>query len=108
MRISELEQKLLYARVIDTSKLDDSKVLLTVTVKIKNVDTDQIFEYTLVSEFEANLSQGKISANSPIGKGLLTKEKGDIAEISIPSGILKFQIVEISRKNELNIFSNYK
>ena len=98
MRISDLEQKLLYARVIDTSKLDDSKVLLYCTVKIKNVDTDQIFEYTLVSESEADLSQGKISANSPIGKGLLTKVKGDIAEIVIPTGILKFQIIEISRK----------
>ena len=98
MRISELEQKLLYARVIDTSKLDDSKVLLYCTVKIKNIDTDQILNIHLCQSLEANLSQGKISANSPIGKGLLTKEKGDIAEISIPSGILKFQIVEISRK----------
>ena len=98
MRISELEEKLLYARIIDTSKLDDSKVLLYCTVKIKNLDTDQVFEYTLVSESEADLSQGKISANSPIGKGLLTKEKGDIAEINIPTGLLKFQIVEISRK----------
>ena len=98
MRISELEEKLLYARIIDTSKLDDSKVLLYCTVKIKNIETDQVFEYTLVSESEADLSQSKISANSPIGKGLLTKEKGDIAEINIPSGLLKFQIIEISRK----------
>ena len=67
------------------------------TVKIKNIETAQLFEYTLVSESEANLSEGKISANSPIGKGLLTKEKGDIAEIQIPSGLLKFEIVEISR-----------
>tara|TARA_B100000900_G_scaffold209305_1_gene177396 strand:- start:440 stop:916 length:477 start_codon:yes stop_codon:yes gene_type:complete len=98
MRISELEEKLLYARIIDTSKLDDSKVLLYCTVKIKNLETDQVFEYTLVSESEADLSQGKISANSPIGRGLLTKEKGDIAEINIPTGLLKFQIIEISRK----------
>ncbi len=97
MKISELEQKLLYARILDTSKLDDTKVLLYCTVKIKNVNTDQIFEYTLVSESEANLSEGKISANSPIGKGLLTKEKGDVAEIQIPSGLLKFEIMEISR-----------
>ena len=97
MKISELEEKLLYARILDTSKLDDTKVLLYCTVKIKNVNTNQIFEYTLVSESEANLSEGKISANSPIGKGLLTKEKGDIAEIKIPSGILKFEIMEISR-----------
>tara|TARA_B100000579_G_C22582808_1_gene734331 strand:- start:100 stop:573 length:474 start_codon:yes stop_codon:yes gene_type:complete len=97
MRIAELEEKLLYARILDTSKLDDSKVLLYCTVKIKNIETAQLFEYTLVSESEANLSEGKISANSPIGKGLLTKEKGDIAEIQIPSGLLKFEIVEISR-----------
>lgn len=97
MRISELESKLLYARILDTSKLDDSKVLLYCTVKIKNLESGQIFEYTLVSESEANLTESKISANSPIGKGLLTKEKGDIAEIQIPSGFLKFEIIDISR-----------
>ncbi len=97
MKIAELEEKLLYARILDTSKLDDSKVLLYCTVKIKNIDTGQLFEYTLVSESEANLSEGKISANSPIGKGLLTKEKGEIAEIQIPSGLLKFEIIDISR-----------
>ena len=97
MRISDLEEKLLYARILDTSKLDDSKVLLYCTVKIKNLDTNQLFEYTLVSETEANLSEGKISASSPIGKGLLTKEKGDIVEIQIPTGLLKFEIIDISR-----------
>ena len=97
MRISKLEEKLLYARIIDTSKLDDSKVLLYCTVKIKNLDTGQLFEYTLVSETEANLSEGKISASSPIGKGLLTKKKGDTVEIQIPTGILKFEIIDISR-----------
>ena len=97
MRILKLEEKLLYARILDTSKLDDSKVLLYCTVKIKNIDTGQLFNYTLVSESEANLAEGKISASSPIGKGLLTKEKGDIAEIQIPSGLLKFEIIDISR-----------
>tara|TARA_Y100001954_G_scaffold177625_1_gene188789 strand:+ start:77 stop:550 length:474 start_codon:yes stop_codon:yes gene_type:complete len=97
LRISKLEEKLLYARIIDTSKLDDSKVLLYCTVKIKNLDTDQLFEYTLVSETEANLSEGKISASSPIGKGLLTKKKGDTVEIQIPTGLLKFEIIDISR-----------
>ena len=87
MRISELESKLLYARILDTSKLDASKILLYSNIKIKNLNTNQILEYTLVSETEANLSEGKISANSPIGKGLLTKEKGDVVEIEIPSGI---------------------
>jgi len=97
MRISKLEEILLYARILDTSKLDDSKVLLYCTVKIKNIDTGQLFNYTLVSESEANLAEGKISASSPIGKGLLTKEKGDITEIQIPSGLLKFEIIDISR-----------
>ncbi len=97
LRISKLEEKLLYARILDTSKLDDSKVLLYCTVKIKNLDTGHIFEYTLVSEEEANLQEGKISANSPIGKGLLTKEKGDVVDIQIPSGILKFEVIDISR-----------
>tara|TARA_B100000945_G_C20379299_1_gene596331 strand:+ start:655 stop:1128 length:474 start_codon:yes stop_codon:yes gene_type:complete len=97
MRISKLEEKLLYARILDTSKLDDSKVLLYCTVKIKNIDTGQLSNYTLVSESEANLAEEKISASSPIGKGLLTKEKGDIAEIQIPSGLLKFEIIDISR-----------
>ena len=97
MRISKLEEKLLYARILDTSKLDDSKVLLYCTVKIKNIDTGQLFNYTLVSESEANLAEKKISASSPIGKGLLTKKKGDIAEIQIPSGLLKFEIIDISR-----------
>jgi len=97
MRISEMEEKLLYARILDTSQLDDSKILLYSKVKIKNLNTDQLLEYMLVSETEANLSEGKISANSPIGKGLLTKEKGDIVEIQIPSGIIKFEVMDISR-----------
>ncbi len=97
MRISKLEEKLLYARIIDTSKLDTTKILLYSKVKIKNINTDDILEYTLVSETEANLSEGKISANSPIGKGLLTKKKGDIVEIKIPSGLMKFAVMDISR-----------
>ena len=92
-----METKLLYARILDTSKLDASKILLYSNIKIKNLNTNQILEYTLVSETEANLSEGKISANSPIGKGLLTKEKGDVVEIEIPSGIMKFEVIDISR-----------
>ena len=97
MRISEMEEKMLYARILDTSQLDESKILLYSKVKIKNLNTDQLLEYMLVSETESNLSEGKISANSPIGKGLLTKEKGDIVEIQIPSGIIKFEVMDISR-----------
>ena len=75
MRIVDLEEKLLYARIIDTSKLDTDKVLLYSKVKIKNVKSDAILEYTLVSDTEADLRANKISANSPIGKALLAKKK---------------------------------
>ena len=74
MRIVDLEEKLLYARIIDTSKLDTDKVLLYSKVKIKNVKSDAILEYTLVSDTEADLRANKISANSPIGKALLAKK----------------------------------
>ena len=74
MRIVDLEEKLLYARIIDTSKLDTDKVLLYSKVKIKNVKSDALLEYTLVSDTEADLRANKISANSPIGKALLAKK----------------------------------
>ena len=85
------------ARVIDESQLDTSKVLILSKVKIKNVANNSITEYTLVSEKEADLKAKKISVDSPIGEGLLGKSVGDIAEIKVPTGIMKFEIVEISR-----------
>jgi len=97
MRIAGLEQKLLYARILDTSKLENDKVLLYSTVKIKNVNTDAILDYTLVSDTETNLAEKKISANSPIGKSLLTKKKLDIVEVEVPSGLMTFKILDISR-----------
>ena len=97
MRIVDLEEKLLYARIIDTSKLDTDKVLLYSKVKIKNVKSDAILEYTLVSDTEADLRANKISANSPIGKALLAKKKSDIVEVEVPSGLMTFEILDISR-----------
>ena len=97
MEISKLEETLSNARIIDESKLDSSKVLIHSTVKIKNLTNSAIMEYKLVAQSEANLSQGKISVDSPIGKGLLGKKNGDIAEIAIPNGNVKFEILEISR-----------
>ena len=97
MEISKLEETLSNARIIDESKLDSSKILIHSTVKIKNLVNSATMEYKLVAQSEANLSQGKISVDSPIGKGLLGKKNGDIAEIAIPNGNVKFEILEISR-----------
>ena len=97
MEISKLEETLSNARIIDESKLDSSKILIHSTVKIKNLTNSAIMEYKLVAQSEAKLSQGKISVDSPIGKGLLGKKNGDIAEIAIPNGNVKFEILKISR-----------
>ena len=97
MEISKIEETLSNARIIDESKLDSSKILIHSTVKIKNLTNSATMEYKLVAQSEANLAQGKISVDSPIGKGLLGKKNGDIAEIAIPNGNVKFEILEISR-----------
>lgn len=97
MKISKLETLIGNARVVDESQLDVSKVLVLSKVKIKNLANKAIMEYTLVSEKEANLKEKKISVDSPIGKGLLGKSVGDIAEVSVPSGTMKLEIIEISR-----------
>ena len=97
LRISKLEEMVGNARLIDESKLDNSKALILSTVKMKNAKTGQIVSYTLVSENEADLKSGKISVTSPIGKGLLGKITGDTVDITVPSGTLQFQILEIKR-----------
>ncbi len=97
MKISKLETLIGNARVVDESQLDTSKVLVLSKVKIKNTATKAEMEYTLVSEKEANLKEKKISVDSPIGKGLLGKAVGDIAEVQVPSGIMKLEIISISR-----------
>lgn len=97
LEISKLEETLSNARLIDESKLDSSKVLVLSTVKIKNLLNSATLEYKLVAQSEADLSNGKISVDSPIGKGLLGKKVGEVAEISIPNGSVKFEILEISR-----------
>lgn len=97
MKISKLEEVNANARLIDESQLDTSKVLVLSNVKIRNQANKMEMKYTLVAESEADLKTGKISVTSPIGKGLLGKSVGDIAEITVPNGILKFEIIEISR-----------
>lgn len=98
LKISKLEETLANARLIDESQLDVSKVLVLSTVKLKNQQNGMEMTYTLVAESEADLKSGKISVTSPIGKGLLGKEVGDIAEISVPNGTLKLEILEITRE----------
>ena len=97
MKISKLEETLAGARLIDESQLDNSKVLVLSKVKIKNMSNNMEMDYMIVADGEADLASGKISVNSPIGKGLLGKSVGDIAEIDVPSGTLKFKILKISR-----------
>lgn len=97
MRISKLEEVLANARLIDETKLDLTKILVHSTVKLKNQANGMEMTYKLVAQSEADLKNGKISVDSPIGKGLLGKQKGDVAEIQVPNGILKFDILEISR-----------
>ena len=97
MRISKLEETLAGARLIDESQLDTTKALVLSNVKIKNQSNGMELSYLLVADGEADLAAGKISVNSPIGKGLLGKSVGDIVEIQVPNGIIKFEILEISR-----------
>lgn len=97
MKIAKLEEVLAGARLIDESQLDTSKVLVLSKVKIKNQTNGMVMTYTLVADGEADLASGKISVNSPIGKGLLGKTVGEVADIKVPNGIMKFDILEISR-----------
>ena len=97
MKISKLESVISNARLIDDTNIDNSKVYILSKVKIKNVKNGMEIDYTLVAENEADLKARKISVESPIGKGLLGKAEGDIADIVTPSGIMQFEIIEISR-----------
>jgi transcription elongation factor GreA len=97
MKIAKLEETLSNARLIDESQLDVSKVLVLSKVKIKNQSNGMVMSYTLVADGEADLASGKISVNSPIGKGLLGKSVGEVADIKVPNGTMKFDILEISR-----------
>ncbi|MGX1023408.1 transcription elongation factor GreA [Psychroflexus sp. MBR-150] len=97
MQIAKLEEIVANARVIDESQLDTSKVLIHSNVKIKNKANNQTLTYKLVAQSEADLKSGKISVDSPIGKGLLGKKAGEIAKVTVPNGKLEFEILEVSR-----------
>lgn len=96
-KIAELQSLIFNARILDESKIDTSKVLLYSTVTIRNSKNKANMKYTIVPEKEANLKEGKISINSPIGQGLLGKKVGEVAEIQVPAGKMSFEILEISR-----------
>lgn len=96
MRIAQLEVVVGNARIMKEENVDLSKVSILTTVKIKNVKNGMVVKYTLVSEKEANLKEGKISYESPIGKGLLNKKIGDIAEVKAPAGVMEFEILDIT------------
>jgi transcription elongation factor GreA len=97
LRISKLKDIIANSRVIDESKIDTSKVQILNKVKIKNTKNNSTMVYTIVAESEADLKVGKLSVNTPIAKGLLGKKVGDVVEITIPSGSVAFEIVEISK-----------
>lgn len=96
-RIAKLGNVLASARLLDESKMDNSKVLALSVVKIKNLKNGAVMQYQLVSETEADFKAGKISVSSPIAKGLLGKKVGDKTEITVPAGKIEFEIMEISR-----------
>jgi len=96
MRISELEVVVGDARIMRDENVDLSKVSILSTAKIKNVKNGMVVKYTLVSEKEADLKAGKISYESPIGKGLLNKKIGEIAEVTAPAGTMQFEILDIT------------
>ncbi|MBN2172706.1 MAG: transcription elongation factor GreA [Bacteroidales bacterium] len=97
LKISKLQELVQNARIIDESRLDNSKVLLLSKVRIKNLKSNKEMSYTIVPEQEADLKSGKISVTSPIAKGLLGKTVGDSVEITVPAGTIPFEIIEINR-----------
>lgn len=95
-KIANIQSKVANARILDESKIDTSHVQILNKVTIKNKKNNATMQYTLVPESEADLKQGKISITTPIAKGLMGKKVGDVVEIKVPSGIIPFEIVEIS------------
>ena len=96
LKISKLEESISNARIIDESDINTDKVSILSKVKIENLNLKKEFQYTIVSEEESNLQKGKISIKSPIGMGLLGKKKGEIVSVNVPSGKIKFKIIDIS------------
>jgi transcription elongation factor GreA len=98
-RIAKLEEVVVNARVIDSSQMDISRVYIHTRVMVRHVDNDSQREFTIVAESEADVRMGKISVTSPIGKGLLGKARGEVAEVITPAGTTRFEVIEISLAN---------
>lgn len=96
MKINQLKAIIGDAKIIDTSKLKTDSVQILSHVELKNVKNGMKMAYTIVSESEANLKEGKISVNTPIAQGLLGKKVGDVAEIKVPQGMIKLEVLNIS------------
>jgi len=96
MRIQQLKSTIANSRILDESRIDTNTVQIMNKVKIKNRKNNAVMAYTIVSESEADLKQGKISVTSPIAKGLLGSKVGDVVDIEVPNGIIPFEILEIS------------
>ncbi|MBO5799886.1 MAG: transcription elongation factor GreA [Paludibacteraceae bacterium] len=96
MKISLLKEKIVNARLIDESRLGTDNVQILNKVQIKNKKNNQVMTYTLVSEHEANLKEGKLAINTPIAQALLGKRVGDIVEVTVPAGKIPFEIIDIS------------
>ena len=96
-RIMELEDKFARAQIIDEKNISKDKAYVGATVKLKDTDSGEDITYKLMSEDEADFAQGKISISSPVGKALLGKKKGELVNIKIPAGVLKYEVVDISR-----------
>lgn len=97
LKIAKLEDMIANARIIDESRINTTHIQILNKVKLKNLTNNTTVEYTLVGETEANLREGKLAAATPIGKALIGKKKGDVVEVKVPSGVLKFEILEISK-----------
>jgi transcription elongation factor GreA len=97
MKISKLKDAIANSRVIDGSKLDTERIQILNTIKIRNTTNNTTMKYTIVSDTEADLKQGKIAVSTPIARGLIGKKVGDHVEIRVPSGVIPFEIIEILR-----------
>lgn len=97
LKISKLEDMIANARIIDESRINTTHIQIMNKVKLKNLSNDSVVEYILVGEAEANLREGKLAAATPIGRALIGKKKGEVVEVNVPSGTVKFEILEISK-----------
>ena len=96
LKISKLQDVIANAKVVDESKINTEQIQMLNKVKMKNLKTNAVVEYTLVGESEANFKEGKLAATTPIGRALMGHRKGDVVEVNVPSGLIKFEILNIS------------